>query len=187
MFLLDDQIDQSEAVPAKLQHDYDESLVILKSQQQSEFDHKLKELQEENDRVKSEIEILKTEFENTRSVLEDELKAAGKQAQNKMTELSLQINERQEEINHLQQLFDKQKNTSNQYEEELKEKSSQILQLEKEFDITTKQLQNEITQLNTTIDELNASTKEYEQFRQIIETSQSNDRQLLEEKDKMVL
>jgi chromosome segregation ATPase len=237
----------------KLQHDYDESLAkctqltqtldaereehlnaiaILKNQQQTEFDNNLKQLQDENDRIKFQIEYqksietLKSELENTRneqlSALETELQTTAKTSQDKITELTSQISKHQEELNDLQQLLAEQTNKSNQYEEELKEKSSQIAQLEQfksqsnssqqqlineynslkeehqqtiesiqqkteqftslqeDFDVTTKQLQNQITQLTTTI-------KEHEQFRQTIETTQSNDRQSLEEKDKTVL
>jgi len=223
-----DQIDELKATLTKLQHDYEESLVNC-----TQLTQTLDAQRQENDRVKSQIEnehqkaleILKTEYENTRkeqlSVLE---------AQDKMTDLSSQISERQEEINRLQQLLNEQKNNSNQYEDKLKEKSSQIAQLEKDFEklksqsnlsqkeltneynslqeqfnATTKRLQNELDEkishinnlekqlevkqneiipLCTTIDELNAIIKEHEQT---IETSQNNDRQLLEQKDKIVL
>ncbi|CAF1230556.1 unnamed protein product [Rotaria sordida] len=251
-----------------LRQEHSEEIANLMNQQQTKFDSNLKELNKEQDRLnnqleeienqhKKTIEILKIEFENTRkeqlSVLEDEYKATAKRAQDKIIDLSKQIDEDQKEINHFQILLNEQKIKSNQYEEELKEKSSQIIQFENEleklkfqsnlsqkeltneynslkeqyqqtiksnmqnseqltilqekFHITTKQLQNEldekiihikniekqledkqynINQLNTTIDQLKSTIKEHEQLQQTIETSQINNRQLLEEKDKMI-
>ena len=87
-FLLDDEIDQLKSAFTKLQHDYDESLancaqltqtidtqrqeiVTLKTQQQTEFDNNLKELHEENDRVKSQIEKLMSDNESLHGALKE--------------------------------------------------------------------------------------------------------------------
>lgn len=204
------------AAMTKLQHDYDESLANssqildtqrqqhleeiakLTSQQQTDFDKNLNELQKENDRLKSEIEKFKTESENTRqeelSVLEDELKAAAKRAQDTIINLTSQVDEQQEEINRLEQLLNEQTNKSNQYEEEssitkkrlqdqLDEKTTHIENISKQLE----EKQNEITRIITDIDQLKLTNNEHEQIRQTMEISQNNDKQLLEQKDKIVI
>ncbi|CAM4821607.1 unnamed protein product [Rotaria magnacalcarata] len=235
----DDDINETKAsftqkLDSQLQEHLDE-MATLKSQQQIKFDNNLKELQEEKDYLEIKIEQLENQHKKTIETLENELTAAAKRAQDKITDLTKQI--------------DEQKNKSNHHEQELNEKSSQLIELEKQLEtfksqsnlsqkelvdecnslkeqyqlilesntqkneqlieleeklrIATQQLQDEILHkkniekqleekqleiisLNNSMDEFKTKITEHEQLQQTIDNSQSNDRQLLEQKDKMI-
>ncbi|CAF4084509.1 unnamed protein product, partial [Rotaria magnacalcarata] len=224
----------TQKLDSQLQEHLDE-MATLKSQQQIKFDNNLKELQEEKDYLEIKIEQLENQHKKTIETLENELTAAAKRAQDKITDLTKQI--------------DEQKNKSNHHEQELNEKSSQLIELEKQLEtfksqsnlsqkelvdecnslkeqyqlilesntqkneqlieleeklrIATQQLQDEILHkkniekqleekqleiisLNNSMDEFKTKITEHEQLQQTIDNSQSNDRQLLEQKDKMI-
>ncbi|CAF4904515.1 unnamed protein product, partial [Rotaria magnacalcarata] len=238
-FFKNDDINETKAsftqkLDSQLQEHLDE-MATLKSQQQIKFDNNLKELQEEKDYLEIKIEQLENQHKKTIETLENELTAAAKRAQDKITDLTKQI--------------DEQKNKSNHHEQELNEKSSQLIELEKQLEtfksqsnlsqkelvdecnslkeqyqlilesntqkneqlieleeklrIATQQLQDEILHkkniekqleekqleiisLNNSMDEFKTKITEHEQLQQTIDNSQSNDRQLLEQKDKMI-
>ncbi|CAM4964666.1 unnamed protein product [Rotaria socialis] len=219
----------SQKLDCQRQEHLDE-MATLKSQQQIEFDNNLKELREEKDYLEIKIEQLESQHKKTIEALENELTAAAKRAQDKITDLTKQT--------------DEQKNKSNRHEQELNEKSSQLIELEKQLEtlksqanlskkelvdecnslkeqyqhisesntqkneqlteleeklrIATQQLQDEILHrkniekqleiisLNNSMDEFKTTITEHEQLQQTIDNSQSNDRQLLEQKDKMI-
>ncbi|CAF4613804.1 unnamed protein product, partial [Rotaria magnacalcarata] len=74
----------TQKLDSQLQEHLDE-MATLKSQQQIKFDNNLKELREEKDYLEIKIEQLENQHKKTIETLENELTAAAKRAQDKIT------------------------------------------------------------------------------------------------------